>query len=212
MDLGDLISATVLFACEIIASLLAVGALCLLGLCSSVLRELLHTAAVPWLKYDVSIMTAFALVAAAITALWTRLWVRSHQLKALILGALCWWLGLSLATAIWLPGASYLFVWPTLGSMLGLAIASRCLPGSPLASAANLLGAIPALLLLVPLIRTTFDGLSLPMTAPIMVFVVVTVGVLMPLWGPLILPAPEPEINLEREQRAELQAALEHAS
>ena len=212
MDLGDLISGTVLIACEIIVSLLAVGVLCLLGLCSSLIREVLHIAAVPWLKYDVLIMTAFALIAAAIIALWTRWWASSQPLKGLILGTLSWWVGLSLATATWVPGASYLFVWPALGSLLGLAISSRCPPGSPLASAANLLGAIPALLLVAPLVRTTFDGLSLPMAAPIMVFVVLSIGVLMPLWGPLVLHTAEPEINLEREQRAELQAALEHAS
>ncbi len=212
IDLGDLISATLLFPCEIIASLLAVGVLCLLGLCANILRELLHTATIPWLKYDVLIMTAFALIAAAITALWTRWWVSSQPLKGLILGALSWWVGLSLATAIWVPGASYLFVWPALGSLLGLAIAGRCPPCSPMASAANLLGAIPALLLVAPLVRTTFDGLSLPMTAPVVVFVVLAIGVMMPLWGPLILHTPEREINLEREQKAELQAALEHAS
>ena len=211
IDLGDLFSATVLCACEVIASLLAVGVLCLLGLCANVIQELLHAATVPWLKYDLLIMTAFALIAAAITALWTRSRASSQPLKGLILGALSWWVGLSLATAIWVPGASYLFVWPALGSMLGLAIASRCPPCSPLASAANLLGAIPALLLLVPLIRTTFDGLSLPMTAPIMVFVVLAIGVLMPLWGPLILHAREPEVNRGHKQRTEREAALEHA-
>ena len=212
IDLGELLSATVLCACEIVASLLAVGVLCLLGLCASVIRELLHHTAFSWLKYDVLIMTAFALIAAAITALWTRWWVSSQPLKGLILGALSWWVGLSLATAIWVPGASYLFVWPTLGSLLGLAIAGRCPPCSPLASAANLLGAIPALLLLVPLIRTTFDGLSLPMAAPIMVFVVLCVGVLMPLWGPLILRKPECDLTPEREERAQVHLALEHAS
>jgi hypothetical protein len=80
------------------------------------------------------------------------------------------------------------------------------------ASAANLLGAMPALLLLTPLIRTTFDGLSLPMTAPIVVLVVLNVGVLMPLWGPLILHETERDAVPEQHDRTELAVALEHAS
>ena len=145
-------------------SLLAVGTLFLLATCWSLLRDIAHAPPIPWLKYDVLIMTGCALVSTGITVAITRWWASSRPLKGLILGAYAWWLGLSLATAFWLPGASYLFVWPTLGGLLGLSISSRCRPVHPLASAATFLGSIPALLLVAPLIRTTFDGLSLPMT------------------------------------------------
>ena len=62
--------------------------------------------------------------------------------------------------------------------------------GSPVACAATLLGSIPGVLLVAPLIRTTFDGLSLPMTAPIMVLVVLSVGAILPVLGPLVAAEP----------------------
>jgi Peptidase family M28 len=212
MDLGDLFAGTVLFGCEIIASILAVGSLCLVGVCSNVVQNILHTSPIPWLKYDVLIMTVFALISAAITVAWTRWRATSHPLEGMILGAFSWWLGLSLATAIYVPGASYLFVWPTLGGLLGLTLAKLSPAGSPLASAVSLLGSIPALLLVAPLLRTTFDGLSLPMAVPITVCVVLFTGVLIPLWGPLIQPKPERQLTPERQESAHRQVALEHAS
>jgi Peptidase family M28 len=212
MDLGDLLAGTVLLCCEIVASILAVGSLSLVGLCSTLVQNILHTPPVPWLKHDVMIMTVFALISAAITVAWTRSRATSHPLEGMILGAYSWWLVLSLATAIFVPGASYLFVWPTLGGLLGLTIASAYPAGSPLGSAANLLGSIPALLLVAPLLRTTFDGLSLPMAVPVTVFVVLFTGVMMPLWGPLILHKPERQLTPDRHESAQLQVALEHAS
>ncbi len=212
MDLGDLFSGTVLFGCVIVASILAVGSLCLVGVCSTLVQNILHTQPIPWLKHDVLIMTVFALISAAITVAWTRWRATSQPLEALILGAYSCWLALSLATAIYVPGASYLFVWPTAGGLLGLTVASRLPAGSLLASAANLLGSIPALLLVAPLLRTTFDGLSLPMAVPITVCVVLFTGVLMPLWGPLIVPKPERQFTPERQETAQRQVVLEHAS
>ena len=167
---------------------------------------------VPWLKYDVSIMTGCAVVSMGINVALTRWWTIFRPLSGLVLGAFAWWLGLSLATAFWLPGGSYLFVWPTLGGLLGLAISSRFSSGSPLASAATFLGSIPALLVVAPLIRTTFDGLSLPMAPPIMVLVVLFSGALLPLWGPLILQKPERELTPVTEQSAERRLEVEHAS
>jgi Peptidase family M28 len=211
-NLADLLMGAGLFFCQIMASLLAVGTLFLLGTCLTVIREVLHMPPVPWLKYDVSIMTGFALVSTAITVAITRLWTIFRPLRGLVLGTFAWWVGLSLATAFWLPGGSYLFVWPTLGGLLGLAVSSRFAPGRAMASAANLLGSIPALLLVAPLIRTTFDGLSLPMTPPIIVLVVLFSGALMPLWGALVLHKPEFELTPETKESARLQLAVEHAS
>ena len=136
----------------------------------------------------------------------------SRPQLGLVLGGLSWWLGLSLATAFWLPGASYLFVWPTLGGLIGLSVSSRLSSGSPLAPAAGFLGAIPCLLLVAPLIRTTFDGLSLPMTAPIMILVVLFAGALMPLWAPLLGYQPVLERALERQESKHLELEAEPVS
>ena len=129
-----------------------------------------------------------------------------------MLGVYLCWLALSLFAAIRLPNASYLFVWPTLGGLLGMNISRRLSPGSPIGSAATFLGSIPSLVLLAPLIRTTFDGLSLPMVQPVMVLVVLSIGALMPLWGPLIAYAPRPSRATKWQRRETLQRELEHAS
>jgi Peptidase family M28 len=212
LNLSDLLMGAGLFFCAIVVSLVAVITLFLLGTCFTVVRAILHMPLVPWLKYDVSIMTGCAVVSMGITVAITRWWTTFRPLSGLVLGTVGWWLGLSLATAFWLPGGSYLFVWPTLGGLLGLVVSSRLSRGSAKASVANLLGSIPALLVVAPLIRTTFDGLSLPMTVPIMVLVVLFSGALLPLWGPLILQKPERELTPVTEQSAERRLEVEHAS
>ena len=212
IGVSDLCAGASVFCSGMIVALLAVLTVFLMGTCWSMLRVILHSRPIPWMKYDVTIMTGCALLAAGILAGITRIWADSRPIEGLTLGALAWWVGLSLASAYWVPGASYLFVWPALGGLLGAAVSSRFPPGSSLASAANFLGSIPSLLLVAPLIRTTFDGLSLPMAAPIIVFVVLFTGVLMPLWGPLVVHAPEVELAPQRERSAHRELEVEHAS
>jgi hypothetical protein len=66
--------------------------------------------------------------------------------------------------------------------------------------------------LLAPLIRTTFDGLSLPMAQPVMFLVVLFTGALMPLWGPIFAMEPKP-VRLKKWRRsAALPREVEHAS
>jgi Peptidase family M28 len=186
MQLTDLVAgAGVLFA-AVWASLLAVGILFLIGVFWSVLRDFSTGPAIPWQKYDVAIMIVCALVTATATLALERLSGDHRPLIALCLGALFWWLVLSLATALWLPGASYLFVWPTLAGLLGLMIKVHLRSGSVLAWVTTLFCSIPTLLLLPPLIRTTFDGLGLGMTAPIMIVIVLFIGTTLPILGPLV--------------------------
>jgi hypothetical protein len=197
----------------IAVSLLAIGALFLLAICWSSLREASGAAPILWFKYDVTIMTACALLTALVTAAITSILASRRPARALILGAFSWWLALSLATAFWLPGASYLFVWPTLGGLLGMCVSTRFSPGSLIGWVATFFGSMPALLLVSPLIRTTFDGLSLGMTAPIMVLVALYTGALMPLWGPLFLPLTEQPRRPAREHSPPLlELQVEHAS
>ena len=132
-------------------------------------------------------MTGYALVTVAMTLMLERWSGRDRPLVALSLGALAWWLALSLATALWLPGASYLFVWPTLAGLLGLGVSIHSRPGSIIAWSTTILCSIPSLILLPPLIRATFDGLGLSMMAPIMVMVALFIGSILPLFEPLVL-------------------------
>jgi hypothetical protein len=212
IGLAESLAGAGLFFVAIVTSLLAVGTLFLVGTCWSLLRDITHSPPIPWLKYDLLIMTGCALVSIGIIVAITRWWASSRPLEGLVLGAYAWWLGLTLATAFWLPGASYLFVWPTLGGLLGLSLSSRLPPGSSVAWVATFLGSIPALLLVAPLIRTTFEGLSLPMTAPIVVLVGLFTGAVMPLWGPLVVQQPELQLTPEREELAQVELEVEHAS
>jgi hypothetical protein len=50
------------------------------------------------------------------------------------------------------------------------------------------------------------------MTAPIIVLVVLFMGSLMPLWGPLVLHPSEPEYARERERFAEQELEVERVS
>jgi hypothetical protein len=196
----------------IAASLVAVEIVRLLGAATSVVREISKTPSIPWLKYDVVIMTSCALLSTTITMALARWWANHRPFFGLVLGAFSWWLALSLATALWLPGASYLFVWPTLCGLLGLFITRWLSSGSLLAWVATLCCSVPSLLLIAPLLRATFDGLSLPFLAPTMILVVLFAEVLMPIWGPPLMQKPERERPLERISATELQLQVEPVS
>jgi hypothetical protein len=51
---------------------------------------------------------------------------------------------------------------------------------------ATLLGALPTLVLMSPLIRNTFDGLGLRMAGPLMILVALFLGAILPLLAPLL--------------------------
>jgi hypothetical protein len=188
LRLNDLAAGTALFVVAMCTSLLTVGLLFLLGTLCSALRDVLYAVSTPWHKFDVSIMTGCAVITATVTVALARWSGNRRSLSALCLGAFSWWLILSIATATWLPGASYLFVWPTLFGLLGLGVSIQLQPGSAWAWIATVLCSTPTLVLMPPLIRATFDGLSLGMTAPIMILVVLFIGTILPLFGPLVVP------------------------
>jgi hypothetical protein len=190
------------------ASLCAVGVLFALGIAWSTLSAALNAYRIPWLKFDVPIMTGCALLTMVITLAFVRWSGSQRPLLALGLGSLSWWLILSLVTAFWLPGASYLFIWPTLFGLLGLGTSIWLRPGSIVAWVTTLLCSLPSLILLPPLFRATFDGLSLGMTAPIMIMVVLFTGTLVPLGGSLV--APEAKLWQDQVRPAQPQLAVEH--
>ena len=209
LRLADLAAGAGLLFVAMCASLLTVGILFLGGILWSAVNDLFKSGHILWQKFDVPIMTGCALVTATVTLALERWSGSRRSLVALCLGALFWWLMLSLATALWLPGASYLFVWPTLSGLLGLGISVRLRPGSAWAWVATVLCSIPSLVLMPPLIRATFDGLSLGMTAPIMILVVLFIGTILPLLGPLV--APEARYWQGSVGSGQSQPGMEHA-
>ena len=93
-----------------------------------------------------------------------------------------------LATSFWLPGGSYVFVWPLLVALFAsLTVAFRRSYRPLLLAVILCLFAIPALLLFIPLLTGFFQGLGFtPIGAPLLV---VTLGLLFLLLFPVLEPA-----------------------
>lgn len=99
-------------------------------------------------------------------------------------GALAWWLLLTIATGVLFPGGSYLLAWPLLFSLIGLGVmfltdASRTI--STKSSIVLLLCAIPGFLLVVPIIYFVYLALGMAGLIALMLLVTLMLGLLLPL-------------------------------
>jgi Peptidase family M28 len=96
-------------------------------------------------------------------------------------GALLWWLILMVVTSIFLPGGSFLFHWPLLFSLIGLAWMIWA-PQSK--SSLNLLilglSSVPGIVLVIPIIYQMFVGLTLSWIPLSIALPVLLFGLLMP--------------------------------
>jgi hypothetical protein len=153
-----------------------------------VLRDIMGSLGLAPIKFDLAILTCGSLVAAIVTIGVERLAVKGRSIESLSLGTLGWMVGLAVASSWYLPGASYLFTWPTAFSLLGLMSLMLMRRGSAAGREAVLVGCLPALLLFPPLAREAFEGLSLRLVGPLMIVVVVFLGMILPLLAPLIVP------------------------
>ncbi|MEH1814610.1 MAG: M20/M25/M40 family metallo-hydrolase [Nostoc sp.] len=100
----------------------------------------------------------------------------------LTVGALLWWLLLMVLTSLYLPGASYLFTWPLLFSLVGLKFIFAAKPQNNLFLQSLILAvfAIPGIILFTPTIYLIFNTLTLNMSGLVMIFVVLLFGLLIP--------------------------------
>lgn len=101
----------------------------------------------------------------------------------LALGALLFELILLVASSFYLPGASYLLAWPILGSLIALALifaTAREEPSAAKRVAVLALGAIPAVVLFVPMIYLLFAALSLNLAGAVSAVLVLLLGLLIP--------------------------------
>ncbi|AYN37728.1 M28 family peptidase [Streptomyces dangxiongensis] len=114
-----------------------------------------------------------ALFAACLVPLWAlRGRRRARGAVETALGVLVWFTLLALVTAVAVPGASYLFVWPALTGLAGVAAALR-LPGdSPGAPALCALPLIPAAALMLPVAALLFSAVGLALASVPLVVVV----------------------------------------
>lgn len=127
-------------------------------------------------------MAAFTLLALALLTLLYGWYQERVAPQKLIAGGLLLWLLLLLASSILIPGASYLFTWPLLIGLLAWGILlGRAWPPRTLGTLALLLvGALPALLLLSPVVHQLFVALSLSLAGAVMGVMVLLAVPLLP--------------------------------
>ncbi len=136
-------------------------------------------------------MLGFVALTLAITS-GLYIWFRQKlSVPNLTVGAWLWWLLLMVLTSLYLPGASYLFTWPLLFSLLGLGFifASRHRkPSLGKRLAVLSLFALPGIILLTPTIYLIFVALSLSKSGAVMVMVVLLLGLLIPHLSLMAIP------------------------
>ena len=127
-------------------------------------------------------LIGFIALAIAVTAALYNLFRRKTSPENLAAGGLAWWTILMLLTSFYLPGASYLFTWPLMFSVIGLAAALvlKQRRRYSIAIAVLLVSALPGLALLIPLTYQIFVGLTLNSIAVVAVLAMLLLGLLIP--------------------------------
>jgi hypothetical protein len=102
----------------------------------------------------------------------------------LVMGAALWWVVLMLGVSVFLPGASFIFHWSLLFSFIGLGwmfLAPESKKKSNLVNSLILsVCALPAILLMAPLIYQIFVGMTLNWSVLVIALLVLLFGLLLP--------------------------------
>ena len=141
---------------------------------------------VPWGDaYDAGLhMLGFALITLAVVAAFYNIGRRWAAASGLAVGCLLLWLLLALALSVLAPGASFLFAWPLLFSLLALLVAFAVRgEGAFKRWVVVALISVPAVLLLSPVIYNLFEALSLPAAGVVAVLVALLAGLVIPSLG-----------------------------
>lgn len=139
------------------------------------------TATLPY--NDVLYLVAWVMLAIALTSALYLWFGKRTSIENLTVGALLLWLILALLTSLSLPGGSYLFVWPLLFSLFAQAfvfIANNEPPGSLKLLAVLLISALPAIVLIVPMIYFVFLAIGLGIPSLLAIMTTLTLGLLVP--------------------------------
>lgn len=134
--------------------------------------------------YNSSLYTiAFVALSIAIAAACYSYAEQRTSIQNLTAGAMLWWLILMILTSLYLPGASYLFTWPLLFTLIGFGLLSaervKKLGLAPRLVILSLC-AIPGIILLVPTIYLISIALTVSLSGVIAVLVVLLAGLLIP--------------------------------
>ncbi|MEU3554836.1 M20/M25/M40 family metallo-hydrolase [Streptomyces fragilis] len=131
-------------------------------------------------------LTATGLAALTAAAVWTWAAVVRRRRGALELGAAVtlWLTLLTLLTAVFLPGASYLFLWPALTGAAGLALGARLPEESPWRGPCSALAAVPAAALLAPVALLLFRTVGLALVlVPLVLLALLALTAVAPFTG-----------------------------
>jgi hypothetical protein len=128
------------------------------------------------------ILIGFILLTVAIMSIVYKKLRHRASVESLAVGAIAFWLLLTVAVAVYIPGGSFLFHWPLLASMIGLGV-MILQPESRKIGNMLILGlrSVPALILWVPVIYQIFLGLTLNWVWFTIAQVVLLFGLLLPL-------------------------------
>lgn len=122
-------------------------------------------------------LLGFVCLTIALVTLINLLFLRKSRTENVLAGGMLWWLILTVASSLFLPGASYLFMWPLLFSMLGLLL---MLTVGRKFLLLGYLYAIPVIIVFVPVIYQVFQALSLSIIGPLMLAVALLCALLIP--------------------------------
>ncbi|MER5480861.1 M20/M25/M40 family metallo-hydrolase [Streptomyces sp. NPDC002734] len=131
-------------------------------------------------------LTGGGLASLTAAAVWTWAAVVRRGRGALELGAAVtgWLTLLTLLTAVFLPGASYLFLWPALAGAAGLALGARLAEDSPWRAPCSALAAVPAAALLAPVALLLFRTVGLALVlVPLVLLVLPVLAAVAPFTG-----------------------------
>ena len=126
----------------------------------------------------------FIALAVAVFSVVNLIFRRKTSAPNLWVGALAWWLLLTIATGVWVPGGSYLLVWPLLFSLIGLSVIFLTDARHTISTKSFvvlLFCAIPGFLLLVPIIYFVYIALGMTGLLALMLLVTLMLGLLLPL-------------------------------
>lgn len=142
----------------------------------------LHRGYAPLTSSRLFFLSFVFLSVAVVSAIFLR-FSRRNSVYSLSLGALLLWFLAAVATVFLLPGASYVFIWPLLFTLIGLLLA-MLLPASEQGNWRSLailsLGVLPGLMLMIGTTHNIFLSINLSLPAALVVLNILTLGLLVP--------------------------------
>ena len=136
-------------------------------------------------------LISFVAVTLAVALALYNLFRKKIRAENLAFGALLCWLLLLSAVSVLIPGGSYLLTWPLLFALLSMLLMfrageqERVTPGRLVIMS---LCAVPAIILMVPMIYQIYVALGIWMIAVVMILVALLFGVLMPYFALMTFP------------------------